>query len=175
MIAKQWGMSFPSFLKSPLSRLLTLPANPVYFGVLLAVQALCCSGGDLSPWRCQRTGAGPQEGWCLFSEHPHPPQLSSAHPTWQLSPQQIPAFPWSRHGLWSTRRQVGSRDKLPARKARNVTEGPLTPSGLGAAEMRCDSRLLQSGPAWEGGMFAAPHHAGTKGGPRKVGSRFKSC
>lgn len=164
----------------------------------------CCSqcrlcadlGVDLPPWRCQHTGAGPQGGWRLFSEHRRPPQLSSAHPTRELSPQQIPAFPQqipafpqhipafpqhipafprSRHGLWSTRCQVGSRNKLPARKSRNVAGGPLTPSGLGAAEMRCESRLLRLGPPWEGGMFAAPHRAGTKGGPREVGSTFKSC
>lgn len=80
-------------------------------------------------------GAAPWGGWCPCSEHPHPPQLSSTHPAWGLSPQQIPAFPWSWHRLWSTRCQVGSRDELPARKARNMAEGHLTPPGLRAADM----------------------------------------
>lgn len=147
-------MSLSSFLSVPLVKAAHPSRKPgLFWG---AARSVGCFGGSFAPLEVPAVGRSSPGRLVPCSEHPHPPWLSSSWPMVGLSLQQIPSFPWSRHGLWSTRCQVGCRDKLPARKARNVPGGWLTPPSLEVSGTGGKSGLLQSGPAQERDIRCSP-------------------
>lgn len=158
MITKQQGMSLPSFPKFPLVKAAHLSCKPC-----LVWGAACCFGGGFAPLEVPV----PWGGWCRALSI-----LSSTRPTSGLSPQQIPTFPLSWHGLWSRRCEAGCRDTLPARTASSVTGAARTSRFEDCRNTRQEEALAVRSST--GGTLATCHGAGTTRVLREMGSRFKS-